>query len=457
MNIIPLQSVAIFIIMTFSDLNLNNPLWNAISDAGFVRPTTIQYKAFPVIMSGRDVQGIAQTGTGKTIAYLLPLLKMWSFKKDRHPQILVIVPTRELVVQVVKEVEMLAKYLSLVVRGVYGGTNLKTQAAEIAEGLDVIVGTPGRLLDLGYHGALNLKMIKKLVIDEVDEMLALGFRSQLEHIMDLLPEKRQNLLFSATITDEVEALIDGYFNCPEKIEAAPSGSPLTNINQVLYRVPNFNTKVNLLKLLLATKPEMTKILLFVSTKALADDLFDLISSDYPDNTGIIHSNKDQNFRFNAVNRFQDGTFRMLIATDIIARGLDIEDVSHVINFDMPDEPQNYVHRIGRTGRADKKGEAISLVGDLDTDWLLEIQELMQYEVPVLPLPEGLEISDVLTDAELPKIQMKNVLGKLPKLADDKSAYHEKKAKNTKVNAKVRYKDKMHAKYGKPKTRGQKKK
>ena len=148
---------------------------------------------------------------------------------------------------------------------------------------------------------------------------------------------------------------------------------------------------------------------------------------------------------------------MLIATDIIARGLDIEDVSHVINFDMPDEPQNYVHRIGRTGRADKKGEAISLVGDLDTDWLLEIQELMQYEVPVLPLPEGLEISDVLTDAELPKIQMKNVLGKLPKLADDKSAYHEKKAKNTKVNAKVRYKDKMHAKYGKPKTRGQKKK
>ncbi|MGB4960401.1 MAG: DEAD/DEAH box helicase, partial [Saprospiraceae bacterium] len=188
--------------MTFNDFNLSNQLLHAISDAGFTRPTTIQQKAFTVVMSGRDVQGIAQTGTGKTIAYLLPLLRMWSYNKNRHPQILIIVPTRELVVQVVESVQLLSKYLTLEVRGVYGGTNLRTQAAEIADGLDVIVGTPGRLLDLGYHGVLNLKMIKKLVIDEVDEMLALGFRSQLEHIMDLLPEKRQNLLFSATITPD---------------------------------------------------------------------------------------------------------------------------------------------------------------------------------------------------------------------------------------------------------------
>ena len=443
--------------MTFRDINLNNPLWNALDDAGFTKPTTIQYRAYPVIMSGRDVQGIAQTGTGKTIAYLLPLLRMWTFSKARHPQILIIVPTRELVVQVVEAVDKLGKYMNVVARGVYGGTNLKTQAYEISQGLDVIVGTPGRLLDLGYHGALNLKTIKKLVIDEVDEMLALGFRSQLQHIMDLLPEKRQNLLFSATINEDVEALIGDYFNTPEKIEAAPSGSPLTNINQALYRVPNFNTKVNLLQQLLANSPEMTKILLFVSTKALADDLFERISAIYPENTGIIHSNKDQNFRFNAVNRFQDGTFRMLIATDIIARGLDIEDVSHVINFDLPDEPQNYVHRIGRTGRADKKGEALSLVGDLDADWLEEIQKLMKFQIPVLPLPADLEISDVLTDAEMPKVNMKNVLGKLPKIDEVKSAFQQKKAKNTKVNEKINYRDKMHAKYGKPKTRGQKNK
>lgn len=443
--------------MTFRDLNLSKPLWNALDDAGYTKPTTIQAKAFSVIMSGRDVQGIAQTGTGKTIAYLLPLLRMWSFSKDRHPQILIVVPTRELVVQVVSQVEEVSRYTSAVVRGVYGGTNLKTQAAEIADGLDIIVGTPGRLLDLGYHGALNLKMIKKLVIDEVDEMLALGFRSQLEHLMDLLPEKRQNLLFSATITEEVEALIANYFNTPEKVEAAPSGSPLSNINQGLYRVPNFNTKVNLLDLLLKSRPEMTKILVFVSTKALADELYERVVSTYPDATGVIHSNKDQNFRFNAVNKFQDGTFRVLIATDIIARGLDIEDVSHVINFDMPDEPQNYVHRIGRTGRADKKGESISLVGDLDVDWLEQVEEFMKYEIPVLTLPEDLVISNELTDAELPKVNMKNILGKLPKVKDDSSAFHEKKTKNKKINVKIRYRDKMHAKYGKPKSRGDKKK
>ena len=443
--------------MTFRDLNLSKPLWNALDDAGYTKPTTIQAKAFSVIMSGRDVQGIAQTGTGKTIAYLLPLLRMWSFSKDRHPQILIVVPTRELVVQVVSQVEEVARYTSAVVRGVYGGTNLKTQAAEIADGLDIIVGTPGRLLDLGYHGALNLKMIKKLVIDEVDEMLALGFRSQLEHLMDLLPEKRQNLLFSATITVEVEALIANYFNAPEKVEAAPSGSPLSNINQGLYRVPNFNTKVNLLDLLLKSRPEMTKILVFVSTKALADELYERVVSTYPDATGVIHSNKDQNFRFNAVNKFQDGTFRVLIATDIIARGLDIEDVSHVINFDMPDEPQNYVHRIGRTGRADKKGESISLVGDLDVDWLEQVEEFMKYEIPVLTLPEDLVISNELTDAELPKVNMKNILGKLPKVKDDSSAFHEKKTKNKKINVKIRYRDKMYAKYGKPKSRGDKKK
>ena len=441
--------------MTFWDLNLSNPLWNAIDDIGFTKPTTIQQKGFSVIMSGRDVQGIAQTGTGKTLAYLLPLLKLWTFNKNRHAQILIIVPTRELTVQVAEEAEKLGKYLNIIVRAVYGGTNLKSQAYEVAEGVDILIGTPGRILDLGYHGSLNLKAVKRLVIDEVDEMLALGFRSQLKHILDLLPQKRQNLVFSATINSEVEALIGEYFDNPEKIEAAPSGSPLSNINQAMYRVPNFNTKVNLLEFLLEHSPAMTKILLFVSTKALADELYGKISAAYPDNTGIIHSNKDQNFRFNAVNRFQDGTFRLLIATDIIARGLDIEDVSHVINFDLPDEPHNYIHRIGRTGRADKKGEAISLVGDLDLDWLDSIQEFMDFRIAVLPLPNEVFISDELTEAELPKINMKNILGKLPKIKDDASAFHEKKDKNKKENTKVNHKDKMMLKYGKPKTRGQK--
>lgn len=441
--------------MTFRDLNLSNPLWNALEDAGMVHPTTIQKKALPVIMSGRDVQAIAQTGTGKTIAYLLPLMKSWTFTKSRHASILIIVPTRELAVQVMEEADMLGKYMNIVIRAVYGGTNLKTQAYDVAEGADIIVGTPGRILDMGYHGTLNFKFIKKLVIDEVDEMLALGFRSQLEHVLDLLPEKRQNLVFSATITDDVELLIDEYFNTPEKIEAAPSGAPLSNINQSIYRIPNFNTKINLLELILKIHPEMTKILIFVSTKALADELYERMVKIYPETTGVIHSNKDQNFRFNAVRKFDDGTFRILIATDIIARGLDIENVSHVINFDLPDEPQNYVHRIGRTGRADKKGESITFVGDIETDMLSEIEQFMDYKIPQILTPQELIISDVLTDAELPKINMKNILGKLPKIKEDGSAFHEKKKKNIKENIKVSHKDKMHAKYGKPKTRGQK--
>jgi ATP-dependent RNA helicase RhlE len=443
--------------VTFSELNLNNPLWNALEDAGFKYPTTIQKQAFPVIMSGRDVQGIAQTGTGKTLAYLLPLLRHWKYQKNRHAQILIIVPTRELVVQVVEQAEMLATYMNTVIKGVYGGTNIKTQAFELAEGCDILVGTPGRLLDLGYHGSLNFKAIKKLVIDEVDEMLALGFRSQLEHILDLLPEKRQNLLFSATMSEEVQDLMDEYFNLPERVEAAPPGSPVSNINQVLYRVPNFQTKISLLQILLKENPDMQRVLIFVSTKALADILFEKMSEHFEGETGIIHSNKDQNFRFNAVKNFKSGEIRMLIATDIVARGIDIEDVSHVINFDMPDEPQNYIHRIGRTGRADKRGEAISLVSDMEVPFLEEVETYMDMSVQPYPLPEHLEISDVLMDFEVPQIQMKNVLGKIPKMSESQGAFHDKKAKNKKINVKVRYKDKMKAKYGKPKTRGQKKK
>lgn len=440
--------------MTFKDFNLSNPLWNALDDAQITIPTSIQKKTFTTIMSGRDVVGIAQTGTGKTLAYLLPLLRTWSFTKSRHATILIIVPTRELVMQVVETAEMLTKYMNVVIRGVFGGTNLKTQAYTLTEGCDILVGTPGRLLDLGYHGSLNLMGIKKLVIDEVDEMLSLGFRSQLQHIFDLLSDKRQNLMFSATMTEDVALLIEEEFNNPENIEAAPSGTPLTNINQSLYKVPNFNTKLNLLDILFETHPDMSKILLFVSTKALADELYERLSKENEDNVGVIHSNKDQNFRFNAVKRFQDGTFRLLIATDIIARGLDIEDVSHVINFDLPEEPLSYIHRIGRTGRADKKGEAISLVSDFDLDKLSPIEELMDFTIPNLDLPENLVISDILVEAEMPQIQMKNVLVKLPKFSES-SAYQEKKEKNQKVNVKVRYQDQMKAKYGKPKTRGQK--
>lgn len=443
--------------MTFSDLNLTKPLLNALDDLGFVHPTSIQRKAFSVIMSGRDVCGIAQTGTGKTFAYLLPCIRQMTYSKSRSPQLLIVVPTRELVAQVVKSAKELTTYLTLEVVGVYGGVNINTQRAEVEKGADILVATPGRLYDLALSGSLRLKDIKKLVIDEVDEMLNLGFRTQLKNILELLPPKRQNLLFSATITEEVETLIDTYFNNPERIEAAPTGTPVENILQSAYEVPNFYTKVNLLEWLLTRDPEMTKVLVFAATKKLADQLYEPLAEKFPGLVGVIHSNKDQNHRFNTVDQFQKGNYRFVIATDIIARGLDISEVSHVINFDTPDIPENYIHRIGRTGRFDKKGISITFIKENEKEFQRAIEALMNYQIPILPLPADLEISAALTEDEKPVPYTKVIPLDIPKKEFAGGAFHEKSAKNKKVNVIVKHADRMMKKYGKPITRGQKKK
>lgn len=442
--------------MTFEELNLNKPLINALHELGYTTPTTIQQNVFSVVMSGRDVCGLAQTGTGKTLAYLLPCLRQLSFSKEKLPQLLIIVPTRELVVQVLETVKQLTAYLNLVAVGVYGGVNLKPQVADVQQGLDILVATPGRLVDLLSNGVLKTKAIRKLVIDEVDEMLDLGFRTQLKTILDLLPPKRQNLLFSATITPDVEQLIDTFFNNPVRVEAAPVGTPLENIAQTAYAVPNFYTKVNLLELLLSQAADMTKVLVFVATKQLADQLYEQLNTEFPDQAGIIHSNKAQNLRFEAVEKFKSGTYRILIATDIIARGLDVAEVSHVINFDMPDVPENYIHRIGRTGRADRKGIAITFVTPADEERQTAIEGLMNYPIPMLSLPPDLVISDELTDDEKPKVHMKMPDVKVPKREDVGPAFHEKLAKNMKVNVRRDHAAEKMKKYGRPIKRSGKK-
>jgi len=442
--------------MTFQQLNLNTALYSALDDLGYTTPTTIQHKVFPIAMSGKDVCGIAQTGTGKTIAYLLPCLKQWKFDKNKNPQILVLVPTRELVVQVVETVKKLTSYMSLMVVGVYGGVNINTQQLEVEKGVDVLVATPGRLFDLAMNGAFKTKYIKKLVIDEVDEMMNLGFRTQLRNIMDLLPPKRQNLLFSATITEEVESLMETYFNAPIRVEAAPTGTPLDNIEQSRFNVPNFYTKVNLLELMLTQDASMTKVLVFAATKKLADQLYESLEKRFEGSIGIIHSNKEQNHRFNTVKKFKDGDYRFIIATDIVARGIDIAEVTHVVNFDIPDVPENYIHRIGRTGRFDKKGIAFSFTTEKEMPFVIAIEQLMKYEIRVNDLPVDLSISDVLTEDEKPKVYMKVPYIKPKKKSDAGPAFHEKSAKNQKQNVKVRRKDAMKKKYGKPIKRGAKK-
>ena len=335
----------------FDDINLQKFLAKGLHELGLIQPTPIQKEAFPVIRSGSDVVGISQTGTGKTLAYLLPILQDLKFSKQITPRVLVLVPTRELVVQVVEAVEQLTKFMEIRVYGAYGGVNINTQKQEVVDGIDVVVATPGRLYDLAVSYAIPLKDVRKLVIDEVDVMLDLGFITQLKNIFDILSEARQNIMFSATMTDEVDELIDTFFKSPKRIAIAVSGEPLKNINQTCYSVKNFFTKINLLKYILRDKKVFTKVVVFVSSKKLADRLYDLIAIS---GVGIIHSNKSQNARIETIELFDEGDYRILIATDIIARGLDFHKVTHVINFDVPSFPENYIHRIGRSGRAEEK-------------------------------------------------------------------------------------------------------
>ncbi|BDS12932.1 DEAD/DEAH box helicase [Aureispira anguillae] len=423
--------------MTFNDLNINTPLRNALEDLALSEPTPIQVESLPVIMSGRDVVGIAQTGTGKTFAYLLPILRQLKFSKQKHPRVLIVVPTRELVVQVVGEIEKLTAYMSIRTKGAYGGVNMNTQKDELAVGMDILVATPGRLVDLALSRAIKLKTIKQLVIDEVDEMLNLGFRKQLSDILELLPERRQNILFSATLTKEVEGLIAAAFQNPKKIEIAASGTSADGIVQKLYRVPNFNTKINLLKQLLATEKSWAKVLIFAPTKKVADRLFDLLDVDFPEQIGVIHSNKSQNYRLRTVEKFDSGAHRILMATDLIARGLDFQEITHVINFDTPDEAENYIHRVGRTARGKAEGMAITFVSEVavsqELEYLTAIERLMGQKIPILPLPEGLEISTELMEEEQLKYKQKNAMKDFDLLANSQGAFHEKKLKNTKTN------------------------
>ena len=443
--------------MSFHELNIKKPILQALDELGYTEPTPIQLNAFAPIMSGRDVLGLAQTGTGKTLAYLIPNLCLWKFSKEPHPQILIVVPTRELVAQVVEECETLIPHMNVAITGVYGGANINTQASTILQGLDIVVGTPGRLVDLAANGSLQLKNIKRVVIDEVDETLSEGFQHQLDRLLRLLPEKFQAQLFSATLSEQVAKFIEKNFNDPIRVEAAKAGTPIDKIKQEWYNVPNFLTKVNVLNHLLESSEDFSKVLVFVSSRAWADRLFDEMEKTLGVNVGVIHSNKSQNFRFNSVNHFQEGIYRVLIATDLIARGIDVSEVSHVFNFDLPESADNFIHRVGRTGRAGLDGHAITFVSENQLDNWKIIQETTNISIPELEIPAEVELVDELLEIEKPVVAMKNVLVKLPKKDEAGPAFHEKKDKNKKVNVRYDHKKAMQEKYGKPKKRGSKKK
>ncbi|MNQ58655.1 ATP-dependent RNA helicase RhlE [compost metagenome] len=416
---------------TFEKFNLPKSVQKAIDELGFVTPTPIQEKSFSVIMSGRDMMGIAQTGTGKTFAYLLPLLKLYKFTPTNTPKIVILVPTRELVVQVVEEVEKLTKYMSVSTLGIFGGVNINTQKKAVYEGVDILVGTPGRTMDLALDAVIRFDETQKLVIDEFDEMLNLGFRTQLTALLAMMKTKRQNILFSATMTDEVDAVLNDFFDFPEEVTLAASGTPLENITQITYNVPNFNTKVNLLKHLLETNESMERVLVFVNNKKISDMLHTRIEEDFEGQFGVIHSNKSQNYRLSTMAEFQEGNLRGLITTDIMARGLDISNISHVINFELPEFPELYMHRIGRTGRADATGTAISFITPREEEFKVEVEVLMNQELEIADFPEEVEISLKLIEPEKDKQPIKFLMKKQTLKGD--GAFHEKDKKNKKVN------------------------
>ena len=438
----------------FTDLKISRNLEKALADLGFENTTPIQEKAFPIVMSGSDVVGIAQTGTGKTFAYLLPILNTLSFSKETHPKVVILVPTRELVVQVVDEVEKLAKYAGTRVLGVYGGKSMLRQKEALAKGTDILVATPARLYDLILTKAVQLKPVKKLVIDEVDVMLDLGFRFQLVNIFELLPRRRQNIMFSATMTDDIDDFISDFFTGVQKISIAVSGTPLDNITQIGYATPNFYTKVNLLVHLLQKEEEFHKVLIFVSSKRSADLLFKELAEFFSEEICIIHSNKTQNYRLRSINQFDEGKNRILVTTDVMARGLDLQEISHVINFDTPIYPENYMHRIGRTGRAEKEGTSLLLFTPSEEEYKKSIEALMKQEVKLNTLPKDVEIATKLTFDEQPKHQERE--NPLNIDEDERGAsFHEKSDKNKKENQGGAYKRIIKKKYSKPKTRGDK--
>ena len=436
---------------SFHDLNLSKQLLKALDEQGLSTPTTIQSKSFSVIMSGRDVVGIAQTGTGKTLAFLLPTLNMLKYSNQTDPRVVILVPTRELVLQVVEEIEKLTTYVSIRTLGIFGGANINTQIDQIMSGVDIIVATPGRFYDVILNGTLKTKTIQKLIIDEMDEMLNLGFRVQLKNILEVIPEKRQNLLFSATLDEEVESIIDDYFNTPDRVEAAAPGTPVEKIRQSTFKIPNFLSKVNLIKHLFEKDDTMNKVLVFTKSRKVADLLFDNINEFFPEDIGVIHSNKSQNYRFNSLKNFQDNKHRILIATDLVSRGLDISDVSHVINFDIPEDPTHYIHRIGRTGRADKEGIAISFISDLDVDLYVKIETTINSTISDTTIPEEVEITPTLLEFEKPEVPGVNYLAKAT-LKNSQGAFHEKKEKNKKKNLGSKWKREQMKNKGKKKKR-----
>ncbi len=373
--------------MTFETLGLSEPLLRAVSAAGYSTPTPIQAQAIPAILGGDDIMGAAQTGTGKTAGFTLPLLQRLSDKppvKPRHARALVLTPTRELAAQVQDSVLTYGKYLHLRSAVVFGGVNIAPQIATLRRGVDVLVATPGRLLDLHRQNAVRFEAIEILVLDEADRMLDMGFIHDIKRIMALMPKARQNLMFSATFSDAIRQLAKSIINNPVEIDVAPRNAAVETVSQKVHPVDKAR-KADLLSHLIRTE-NWYQILVFSRTKHGADRLVRRLARDNIQ-AAAIHGDKAQGQRTRTLSNFKNNKIKVLVATDIAARGIDIDQLSHVINFDLPHVAEDYVHRIGRTGRAGARGHAISLVSAEEIDLLKGIERLIRINIPREAIPD----------------------------------------------------------------------
>ena len=411
---------------TFEEFNLNRQILNAVADAGFTVATPIQEKAIAPVLSGQDIFGIAETGTGKTAAYVLPILMQLKYAQGDAARALILAPTRELAMQIAEHVKIFSKYTDLRSVVVFGGIGPKTQIEQIKAGVDIIIATPGRFLDIYLAGHINTQYLKFLVLDEADKMMDMGFIGSIHRILEIVPRRRQNLLFSATMSELVHKIAGDFLKNPTIIEVGEQATPAQTVTQVLYDVPNFKTKINLLQHLLKNDVDFKRLMIFCKTKTVADNIHSFIERRFgAEAVRVIHANKGQNTRINSINAFKEGNLRVLVATDVASRGIDVAEVSHVINFDVPIIIEDYVHRIGRTGRAYAKGDAITFCTDAERYYIKKIEKLMRQSIPVIPIPEEVFIE------ETPYEERQYIAREIDnqKRKDDpdfKGAFHEKK-------------------------------
>ena len=384
--------------MSFSDLGLLPELLRAVADKGYDAPSPIQLQAIPAVLAGRDVLAGAQTGTGKTAGFVLPILQRLqadtAHGASRAPRALVLTPTRELAAQVAESSRSYGKYLQLHTFQVFGGVNINPQISALRNGCDVLVATPGRLLDLAQQRAVDLSKIQVLVLDEADRMLDMGFINDIRKVIKLLPPKRQNLLFSATYSDDIRGLSERLLHDPLSIQVAPRNAPIELVEQRAYRVQKEQKRHLLVHLI--QEGQWHQVLIFTRTKHGANRLAQQLEG-----AGIkaaaIHGNKSQAARTKALDMFKRSQVTALVATEVAARGLDIKELPHVVNYELPNVPEDYVHRIGRTGRAGAVGEAVSLVSPDESDYLRDIERVLRRSIPVLPTP----VFKIVESAPLP--------------------------------------------------------